>query len=865
MGLLNAVTDPIGWQLAEGEEPCTLKILVGRSPAPTFAETMEYRVPSMMTYIHSDVGDFGINLCGIAQPPEEVELGHVRDRFTVSCDSLPSGSQPSYLMPTNTEPNNAGCRTFGHDRPAPSLLSREHPERGVVLRSAGGLRCPPPAVTSAVTGGALGGASEGKPAAGALSTLTVILRCDETVEMPMLKDLALKGGCDLQVEFVARQGCAHSRDTAHAGPEQDKVKEQMEEGEESEEGEDFDEYAEDDDDDAVDPATGGVKCLSHGCTLAMLLDPQCNEECANEACFWDNGACYAATMGCAGCVPSWLGDGECDDECMTEACSWDHGDCLDTSGNFLSPAQPRCDESCPASWLGDGECDPVCNVAHCMYDNSDCTPGACVFALPTMTAGAVPPVQAGNEFSMGTSSGVGTDAPETSVGGAGPPTQPHGGTAWYDLGKLGLQYLAMPSGSMSLPDVGGGVVGEVHLSLSLCEPLDIAAAVANVPGCADAAAAMEAELAEAAAKVSPPPPPRIGPASKPRVGPDGSKEPDEGEEGENFGLAEEDEGEKGVLQGHPVGLLATTRDGQCILSSLGAVNTVERELLDPAMPTQGLQLDFAGGSGCEEPDDLTGDGAYHTRLNLICSPEATTAQRFGWHRYGCTWEFSIRFAGACALAKPPGAEDVGGDCSRGCLPAWRGDGVCDRLCNTSSCEWDGGDCRDLATKGSAAAGGVGGVASLATSASVQSPVEAWLCGVKARIKNRHGGGGGGGGSGDCELDPTAIAVAQEMTPELVVWMAVGLTLLALCLCGMLVCLCRRHAALQRQSAQHLRLLAQYGVSEARLANADEMGSMLEEARQERDHGESDRAIGGVGEGIVLQAVVQHVEKADGTS
>ena len=81
VGLLNAVTDPIGWQLAEGEEPCTLKILVGRSPAPTFAETMEYRVPSMMTYIHSDVGDFGINLCGIAQPPEEVELGHVRDRF----------------------------------------------------------------------------------------------------------------------------------------------------------------------------------------------------------------------------------------------------------------------------------------------------------------------------------------------------------------------------------------------------------------------------------------------------------------------------------------------------------------------------------------------------------------------------------------------------------------------------------------------------------------------------------------------------------------------------------------------------------------------------------------------------------------
>lgn len=50
-----------------------------------------------------------------------------------------------------------------------------------------------------------------------------------------------------------------------------------------------------------------------------------------------------------------------------------------------------------------------------------------------------------------------------------------------------------------------------------------------------------------------------------------------------------------------------------------------------------------------------------------------------------------------------------------------------------------------------------------------------------------------------------------------------------------------------------RLLAQYGVSEARLANADEMGSMLEE-------GGGDEA-GSANGGIVLQAVVQRVEKA----
>ena len=76
---------------------------------------------------------------------------------------------------------------------------------------------------------------------------------------------------------------------------------------------------------------------------------------------------------------------------------------------------------------------------------------------------------------------------------------------------------------------------------------------------------------------------------------------------------------------------------------------------------------------------------------------------------------------------------------------------------------------------------------------------------------------------------------------------------AFCLCGLVCCLCCRHAALQRQSAQHRRLLAQYGVSEARLANADEMGSMLEE-------GGGDEA-GSANGGIVLQAVVQRVEKA----
>lgn len=32
------------------------------------------------------------------------------------------------------------------------------------------------------------------------------------------------------------------------------------------------------------------------------------------------------------------------------------------------------------------------------------------------------------------------------------------------------------------------------------------------------------------------------------------------------------------------------------------------------------------------------------------------------------------------------------ECSSGCPGSWLGDGYCDTSCNTSACEWDGGDC-----------------------------------------------------------------------------------------------------------------------------------------------------------------------------
>ena len=34
------------------------------------------------------------------------------------------------------------------------------------------------------------------------------------------------------------------------------------------------------------------------------------------------------------------------------------------------------------------------------------------------------------------------------------------------------------------------------------------------------------------------------------------------------------------------------------------------------------------------------------------------------------------------------------NCNEGCPPSWVGDGYCDMACNVSSCNFDGGDCRN---------------------------------------------------------------------------------------------------------------------------------------------------------------------------
>ena len=39
------------------------------------------------------------------------------------------------------------------------------------------------------------------------------------------------------------------------------------------------------------------------------------------------------------------------------------------------------------------------------------------------------------------------------------------------------------------------------------------------------------------------------------------------------------------------------------------------------------------------------------------------------------------------------------NCAEGCPPNWIGDKYCDTACNTSSCDWDGGDCANRTKPG----------------------------------------------------------------------------------------------------------------------------------------------------------------------
>ena len=82
------------------------------------------------------------------------------------------------------------------------------------------------------------------------------------------------------------------------------------------------------------------------------------------------------------------------------------------------------------------------------------------------------------------------------VGGEGPPALAGVGTVWYDLSSFGIQSLTIPANSMSLSEGGGGLVDDIHLRVSLCEPIRIEEPASHVDACDTAAQqAFDAALA----------------------------------------------------------------------------------------------------------------------------------------------------------------------------------------------------------------------------------------------------------------------------------------------------------------------------------------------------------------------------------
>ena len=379
------------WVVGRGSR-CSLRAIGADGRVHHFA------VRPLSTLVKTREGSrLAINTCGAAQP------------CTQAAQS-PTGS-PSYVE------RNGACQPLGSlppgplpPRPTMSLLSPHAPSRGVTLRYDGGAHC--------------------EAGSDRRSTSTFIVRCDAGAQGPILKSIVLKEGCDLELEIVAADGCPDppwlisTAANGHAKPAGG----------------------------APAAQAAGALCLdgTSGCTLTMLLDPACDPPCANDACFWDNGACFELTMGCAGCLPEWLHDGECDEECSTEACNWDSGDCITEDGRFVTPSRPRCLPSCPASWLGDGECDPACDTRACSYDDGDCAPGSCLLAVasPDRSLGGLDLAEA----TMGGGGGA--------VDGAGPPAFAAPGVVWYDLRNVrstergaGLSYVDTLPRTLTLTSV----------------------------------------------------------------------------------------------------------------------------------------------------------------------------------------------------------------------------------------------------------------------------------------------------------------------------------------------------------------------------------------------------------------------------
>eukprot|EP00727_Mastigamoeba_balamuthi_P014789 m51a1_g9936 putative peptidase c14 (4927) ;mRNA; r:73913-115619 len=118
-----------------------------------------------------------------------------------------------------------------------------------------------------------------------------------------------------------------------------------------------------------DKVVGQAFC-SPNCTKTQIGDGVCDEACFNEACRWDSGDCDGEDHTCDPshmCLLRFKGDGTCDKACINVGCSFDNGDCFDPD------FEPQCAPGCyPAILVNNSVCDPECLNKACGYDYADC-------------------------------------------------------------------------------------------------------------------------------------------------------------------------------------------------------------------------------------------------------------------------------------------------------------------------------------------------------------------------------------------------------------------------------------------------------------------------------------------------------------
>jgi len=350
---------------------------------------------------------------------------------------------------------------------------------------------------------------------------------------------------------------------------------------------------------------------------------------------------------CSGsCTPELLTNGVCDAQCNHMDCMLDNGDC-----DHIRLGCP----GCQAEWLKDGVCDDACFTEACHWDEGDClgTDGTFVQPLLPRCDPACPATWQGdgecdpacNLQVCGNDGGdCATQACVFAVAtGAAWDTD---GLSWYDLNAFAVQTLVVETSGLLLGSPPTLLQGSAHLSLSVCDAMVPSLPAVNVPSCSTRAS---------------------------------------------------DPWEAWQLHGSSALIAAETfADGAitdvagvgCLLESLGERNRVRAALLDEAAPSRGISLTFSNGSVCDEGGKS--ERRVSTTYQLLCAaePAGTPPRLMHWRYSECSWLFTFRFVGACPLPRRPAPQE----CPPVCIPSWLGDGQCDRPCNVSACEFDGGDC-----------------------------------------------------------------------------------------------------------------------------------------------------------------------------